>query len=47
MLEWDYERERPKEGHIQVVAEWSGVGEGDGGESMEGASHAVWLDSCR
>jgi carboxy-cis,cis-muconate cyclase len=43
ILEWDCERGGRK-GRIQVVAEWSGEGERDGRESMDGASHAVWLD---
>jgi hypothetical protein len=43
ILEWDYEWGGHK-GHIQAVMEWSGEGEGDGRESMDGASHAIWLD---
>ena len=36
VLEWDGEGT----GGVRVVAEWSG----ERGESMDGASHAVWLD---
>jgi len=36
ILEWDDE----ESGGVKIVAEW----EGDGGGSMGGASHAVWLD---
>jgi carboxy-cis,cis-muconate cyclase len=43
ILEWDCERGGHK-GRIHVVAEWSDEGEGDGRVSMDGASHAIWLD---
>jgi carboxy-cis,cis-muconate cyclase len=43
ILEWDGEREGHK-GGIRIVTEWSGEGEGDGKVSMDGSSHAVWLD---
>ena len=36
ILEWDGE----ESGEVKIVAEW----EGDEGGSMDGASHAVWLD---
>jgi len=38
ILEWD----GPGKGGIKIVAEWSGKGQGD--NTMDGASHAVWLD---
>jgi carboxy-cis,cis-muconate cyclase len=43
ILEWDSEC-RDHSGCIGIVAEWSGDGEREGGGSMDGASHAVWLD---
>jgi carboxy-cis,cis-muconate cyclase len=36
ILEWDGEGT----GGLKIVAEWSS----EGGESMDGASHAIWLD---
>jgi hypothetical protein len=39
ILEWDYEWGGHK-GCIQVIEEWSDKGEGDGRESINGASHA-------
>jgi len=38
ILDWDIER------GIQVIADWSGFSEGDVWESMDGASHAIWLN---
>jgi len=37
ILEWNGEGT----GGVKIVTEWSGE---SGGESMDGASHAVWLD---
>jgi carboxy-cis,cis-muconate cyclase len=43
ILEWDSHC-GGRNGCIRIVAEWSGEGEGEGRVSMDGSSHAVWLD---